>query len=80
MFHHPSDSRSLTLFKQIFFWVSLVAMFLIFIILFNDDLQIAQKELSIDLEIKDQVNICRPNNFNDSESFKKKEESSIVEF
>ena len=68
MFYHPSDNKSTIITKHILFWTGLISMFVIFIFLFTDEIKIPQKEVTLEVDIKNKVNICRPE---DEKIFKK---------
>jgi hypothetical protein len=56
MFYNPYDEKKL----HLAFWISLIAMFALFIFLFNDNIKIPQKEVTLEIDIKNKVNICVP--------------------
>ncbi len=58
MFYHPYDSGNAAAIKHLIFWVSLFGMFALFIFLICDDAKIAQKEVSLKIDVRNKVNIC----------------------
>ena len=44
--------------KDIFFWVSFISMFAVFILLFNDDLKVPKQEAVIKIDVKNKLNMC----------------------
>jgi hypothetical protein len=60
MFYNPHDSKAMVISKHVIFWIGLTAMFGMFILLFTGDFLIPQHEVNIEINIKDRVNICLP--------------------
>ncbi len=52
------DSKLAVAIRLIAFWTGLAAMFALFIILVNDDLKIAQREIILKVDVKNKINIC----------------------
>ena len=67
MFYHPQDNKLTITIKHLAFWTCLISMFVLFIFLINDDAKIPQKEVVVEIDIKNKVNICLP-----EDSFPKK--------
>ena len=60
MLYHPSDSKITIIIKHLVFWSSLIVMFGLFLFLFHDEINIPQREISLEVDIKNKVNICSP--------------------
>ena len=70
MFHSPHDSKAILISKHLIFWIALGSMFGLFIFLFTSDFSIPQREVKIEINVKDQINICEPEEENsDQKSF-----------
>ncbi len=67
MFYHPSDNKSTVIIKHLIFWISLIAMLVLFVFLFRDDSKLPQREIIVQIDIKNKVNICLPEDEKDSE-------------
>lgn len=57
---YSSDNRVIAAMQYIVLWVSLFAMFALFILLFRADLKVPQKTVSVKIDIKNKVNVCLP--------------------
>jgi hypothetical protein len=68
MFYSPYDTKFTLIIKHLAFWSSLLGMFALFVLLFNDNAKIPQKETVLKLDVKNQINICLPT---DEKIFKK---------
>jgi len=62
MLYNIHDSNFSKIIKQLIFWLSLSAMFGLFIFLLKDEVKLPQRQITIDVDIKNKVNICSPNN------------------
>ncbi len=60
MFYHPQDSKITIAIKHFAFWTALISMFVMFIFLLSDDAKILQKEVTLEIDVKNKVNICLP--------------------
>ena len=60
MIYHPEESKVTKLVKILAFWGSMLAMLWLFVLIFHDDINIPQKEVTLKINIKNQVNICLP--------------------
>lgn len=60
MFYHPQDNKLTIAIKHFAFWIALVSMFVMFIFLVSDDTAIPQKEVFLEVDVKNKVNICLP--------------------
>jgi len=60
MLYHPKEHSFIKIVKLFAFWASLLMMFWIFIVIIRHDEKIAQKEVVIELELENKVNICYP--------------------
>lgn len=69
MFYHPHDNKATIISKHIIFWTSLGAMFALFIFIFSSDLAVPQREVNVEIDITNRVNICQPDK--NDETFKK---------
>jgi hypothetical protein len=68
MFYSPDDSKATRISKHVIFWIGLGSMFALFVFLFSSDLSIPQREVNVEIDIKNRVNICLP----EDEKFAKK--------
>jgi hypothetical protein len=60
IFHHKQKDR-LSIIKYFLFWFAMLSMLLMLAILINkNNIQIPQKEITLNVDIKDKVNICLP--------------------
>ncbi len=66
MIYHPNESTFNKVIKTIAFWISLLGMLWLFIMMFHDDIKIPQKQVSLKIDISDSVNICLPEDDNNS--------------
>jgi len=62
MFYNNSDSTFSKVIQQLVFWLSLGAMFGLFIFLFSTEIKLPQHQISIEIDIKNKINICAPKN------------------
>lgn len=60
MIYHPRENKVTKIIKLVAFWMSLFAMFWLFILMFHDDIKIPQKSVTVKLDMKNRVNICLP--------------------
>ena len=60
MIYHPEEHKIAKIVKFFAFWCSLFAMAWIFIAIFNADLKVPQKEITLELDVTNKVNICLP--------------------
>lgn len=60
MIYHPQESKVTKFVKIIAFWSSLLAMLWLVILIFHDDVQVPQKEVVVNIDVKNRVNICLP--------------------
>lgn len=60
MIYHPEEHKIAKIVKFFAFWCSLFAMAWIFLAIFNADLNIPQREISLKLDVTNKVNICLP--------------------
>ena len=64
---YSSDNRVVAVMQYVVLWVSLFAMFALFILLFRADFKMPQKTVTQKIDIKNKINICLPD---DSEFLK----------
>ncbi len=62
MIYHPNESRFSKIIKLIAFWISILGMSWLFILIFHDNIKIPQQQISLKIDIKNNVNICSPEN------------------
>ena len=60
MFYYPHDNKITRILKHLAFWTGLLLMFLFFVFLINDEAKIPQKEVILEIDMKNKVNICLP--------------------
>lgn len=60
MIYHPQESKVTKFIKIAAFWISMLAMLWLVILIFHDDVQIPQREVTVKVDIKNRVNICLP--------------------
>ena len=60
MLYNFNDNRSSRIIKLLVFWLSLGAMFLLFAVLLRNEIKPIQKASSIEIDIKNKINICLP--------------------
>lgn len=60
MLYHPKEHIVAKIVKLIAFWASIFVMFSIILSLLVGDLEIKQRLVEIDLELKNNINICLP--------------------
>jgi len=60
MIYNLNDTKISKFIKLSIFWISLIAMFLIFTKIIKYDIKPPQKQTSIAIDIKNKVNICLP--------------------
>ena len=58
MIYHPHESKFTKFIKIIAFWGSMFCMLWLCIMVFHDDVEIPQKEVTLNLDVKNRVNIC----------------------
>lgn len=67
MFYHPHDTKIAAFTKHLAFWIGLCSMFALFIFLtISEEIEAPQKEVTLEIDIKNRVNICLPE---DEENF-----------
>lgn len=62
MFYHPKDNKITIITKHFVFWLSLSMMAVLFLFSFHDEIKIPRREISQEIDIKNKVNICAPEN------------------
>lgn len=60
MLYHPEENIVSKLIKIVAFGASLFVMIWLFLLVLFDDIKIPQKETTLAINIKNQVNICLP--------------------
>lgn len=60
MFHSSDDTAFSRFTKQLVFWASLCAMFALFIFILTTDATLPQQKMTVEINIKDKINICAP--------------------
>ncbi len=60
MLYNAFDTNFSKLAKQLIFWLSLAAMAGLFLFLLSSEAKLPQRKISIDINIKDKINICTP--------------------
>lgn len=61
------DNRVFAAMQYVVLWVSLFAMFALFILLFRADFKVPQQQVTMSIDIKNKVNICLPEDEDDLE-------------
>lgn len=62
MLHNSYDSKFKKITKQLIFWLSLGAMLALFIFLLKNEIKPKQHHINLEIDIKNKVNICTPEN------------------
>ena len=62
MLYNIHDNNFSKIFKQLVFWLSLGAMFGLFIFLLQSEMKLPQHQITLEVDIKNKVNICSPDN------------------
>ncbi len=62
MLYNSHDSLFSKVTKQLVFWLSLSAMLGLFVFLLSNEVKLPQHQISIDIDIKNKINICVPEN------------------
>lgn len=60
MLYNHDDTAFSHFIKQLVFWLSLIAMFSLFIFILTSDTDLPQQKMIVELDIKDKINICAP--------------------
>ncbi len=60
MLYNLHDTGFLKTLKQLIFWLSLTAMFGLFIFLLQNEIKLPQRHITLEIDIKNKVNICSP--------------------
>lgn len=60
MLYNAFDTKFSRLIKQMIFWLSLAAMLGLCAILLSSETKLPQHKISINIDIKDKINICTP--------------------
>jgi len=60
MIYHPQESKVTKIIKVLAFWSSILGMLWLCVLVFHDDVQIPQKEVTLNVDVKNKVNICLP--------------------
>jgi len=60
MLYNSSDTNFSKLTKQLIFWLSLASMVGLFLFLLSSETKLPQRKISINIDIKDKINICTP--------------------
>lgn len=60
MIYHPLENKVTKFIKIVAFWASMLAMLWLVILIFHDDVQVPQHEITVRIDMKDRVNICVP--------------------
>ncbi len=60
MLYSHDDSKSARIIKHIIFWTSLFFMFGLFIFIVFDENKMPQRQVRIEIDVKNKVNICLP--------------------
>ena len=68
MFYHPNDNLFTVIIKHLVGFAALLSLFAVLVYAIFDDAQIPQRDITVLLDISDQVNICRQ----DEDSFAQK--------
>lgn len=57
---HSNDKRVIAVMQHAILWVSIFVMFALFILLFRADFKVPQKTVTMQIDVKNKVNICLP--------------------
>jgi hypothetical protein len=60
MIYHPKEKKVTKIIKLLAFWSSLLLMLWFVILIFHDDVKIPQRDTAMKLNMKNKINICRP--------------------
>lgn len=60
MLYNVNDNKFSKITKQIAFWSSLFFMFVLFLFLLNNETRPSKKQITVEIDIKNKVNICLP--------------------
>ncbi len=60
MIYHPQESKVTKFIKIVAFWTSILGMLWLVILIFHDDVKVPQKEVVVNIDVKNHVNICLP--------------------
>jgi len=60
IFYIFNDNKAMTITKYVIYWSALPIMLLLAVFLFRSDIQIPQKEIIVAIDVKDKLNICTP--------------------
>ncbi len=60
MLYNAFDTKFSKITKQLIFWLSLAAMLGLCMFLLSSETKLPQRQISIDVDIKDKINICTP--------------------
>jgi hypothetical protein len=60
MIYHPKEKKVTKIIKLLAFWFSLLLMMWFVILIFHDDVKIPQRTTVMKLNMKNKINICRP--------------------
>ena len=62
MLYNIHDTNFSKLLKQLVFWLSLSAMVGLFVFLLKNEINLPQRQITLDVDIKNKVNVCLPDN------------------
>lgn len=60
MFYHPNDSKFTIILRHSAFWIALLSMFAMFLFFLGDEINIPQKQVVVEIDVKNRINICLP--------------------
>lgn len=72
MLYNAFDTKFSKVTKQLIFWLSLAAMVGLFLFLLNSETRLPQQQITVEIDIKDKINICTPQEENKDESYFRK--------
>lgn len=62
MLYNIHDTKFSRLLKQLVFWLSLAAMIGLFVFMIQNEVNLPQRQISLEIDLKNKVNICSPDN------------------
>ncbi len=57
---YSTENKVIAAMQYIVLWVSLFVMLALFVFIFSADTKIPQKNVTVDVDIKNKINICQP--------------------
>ncbi len=57
---YSTENKVIAAMQYVVLWVSVFVMLALFVFLFSADTQVPQKNVTVEIDVKNKINICKP--------------------